>query len=95
MNNLAKTEPAIVVSSMAAFATAIIAALVAFGADITDEQKNALLGMIAPTVGVIILAGGIVRQFVRPASTSVDTSTAKKVARDSADVGQADPLNEL
>jgi outer membrane murein-binding lipoprotein Lpp len=95
MNNLVKTEPALVISTLSGLATAVIAAIIAFGGNLTEAQSNAILGMIAPTVGVIILAGAIVRQFVRPVATSVSTDTAKKVARDSADVGQADPLNEL
>lgn len=95
MKNLAKTEPALVISTLTGFATAVIAVLVAFNAAITQAQQNAILGMIAPTVGVIILAGAIIRQFVRPASTSVSTEKAKEVAIESADVGQADPLGKL
>ena len=95
MKNIAKTEPALVVSSLTAFATAVIAVLVAFNAGITQAQQNAILGMIAPTVGVIILAGAIIRQFVRPVSESVSTNKAKEVAQESADVGQADPLGKL
>jgi hypothetical protein len=90
-----KTEPALVVGAITAFLTAVIAACVAFGVEMSQDQQNAILGMIAPTVGVILLASGIIRQFVRPASTSVSKGTAKEVAIESADIGKADPLGKL
>lgn len=95
MKNLAKTEPALVISTLTGFATAIIAAVVAFGVDMSQAQQAAVLGMIAPTVGVIILAGAIIRQFVRPVAESVSTDKAKEVAQESAAIGQADPLGKL
>ena len=93
--NVVKTEPALVVATLTSLTTAIIAACVAFGVDVSDEQRNAILGMIAPTVGVILLAGAVIRQFVRPVATSVSTKEAKEVAQESADIGQPDPLGKL
>jgi hypothetical protein len=90
-----KTEPALIVGAITAFITAVIAVLVAFNVEMTQAQQNAILGVTAPTVGVILLAAGIIRQFVRPAATSVSTNEAKQVAQESADIGQADPLGKL
>ena len=57
-------EPAVIISTVTAFLVAAIGALVAFGADITEEQKNAVITVVAPLVGVIFLIGPVIRQFV-------------------------------
>jgi len=65
-----KTEPAVIISTVTAFLVAVIGTLIAFGADITDEQKNAVISSVAPLVGVIFLLGPIIRTFVfSPKST--------------------------
>lgn len=65
-------EPARIISLISAFATAAIAFAVAFGLDVSDAQRNAILGMIAPTVGVIVIAGEFIRSQVTPTEKALD-----------------------
>lgn len=66
-----KKEPAVFVSAIVGVLTAFIGLGAAFGLDVTEEQKNAIIGVVAPTSVLIALVGPIIRQFVRPVSTSV------------------------
>ena len=59
-----KAEPAVIIGALTALATAGISAAVAFGADISEEQKNAILGLIGPVVGIIFMMAVVIRQFV-------------------------------
>lgn len=68
-------EPAIIVSTLTAFLTALIGGAAAFGLDLTDAQRTAVLSAVAPAVAVIFLIGPIIRTFV----FSPDT-TQKKVS---------------
>jgi hypothetical protein len=65
-------EPAVIISALTAFATAVIGVLVVFGIDMSDDQRNAVIGVIAPTVIVIAMLGGIIRQFVVPVAKAED-----------------------
>lgn len=65
-----KAEPAVIVSTVTAAITAAIGLLVAFGADITDTQRNALIAAVAPLVAVIFLMGPIIRQLVYAPKTT-------------------------
>lgn len=65
-------EPAVIVSAIAGFLTAVFGLAVAFGADLSDAQQKAILGVVAPTVALFFLIGPIIRQFVTP------TEKAKK-----------------
>jgi hypothetical protein len=71
-------EPARIISVISAFVTAVIAFAIAFGFNLTDEQRNAILGMIAPTVGIIVLAGEVTRsRVVSPTSAASAVVNAK------------------
>lgn len=62
-----KTEPAITVASITAAVTAILALLVAYGFDVSDEQQQAILGIVAVLAPIIV--GIVTRQNVwAPAS---------------------------
>lgn len=63
-------EPAITVATVTAFVTAIIGLLVAFGIDISTEQRDAIIGVIGPAFIVILAIGPIVRQFVYAPKTT-------------------------
>jgi hypothetical protein len=63
-DSIFKTEPAFVVSTITAALTAVIGALVAFGLDLSDEQQKAVIGCVAPLVGVIFFLGPVIRNFV-------------------------------
>lgn len=72
------TEPARIISIVSAFVTAAIAFAVAFGFNLDGEQQKAILGMIAPTVGVIVIAGEVLRsKVVSPASAGAAVAIAK------------------
>lgn len=76
-----KREPAVIVSTVTAFLAAILGLGYAFGADITEEQKNAVIGAVAPLVAVIFLLGPIVRSFVySPASVEKIEAGAEPLA---------------
>ena len=57
-----RSEPAVIVGTITAFVTAAIGLLVAFGLDITDQQQNAILSLVAVIAPVI--AGVIIRSKV-------------------------------
>lgn len=61
-----KMEPSVVISTITAFLTAVVGALVAFGLDVSDEQQKAIIAVVAPTVGLIFLIGFLIRGFVTP-----------------------------
>lgn len=81
--NILRTEPAVVISTVTGALTTLIGIGLAFGLDISDAQRNALLGSVAPLVGVIFLMGPVIRTFVySPASTEklVESATVKEAA---------------
>jgi hypothetical protein len=81
--NILRTEPAVVISTVTAVLTALIGTGLAFGLNISDDQQNALLGSVAPLVGVIFLIGPVIRTFVySPATTEklVKSATRKEQA---------------
>jgi hypothetical protein len=68
--NALKSEPAVIVSTVTALLTALIGFGAAFGLDVSEDQRNAIIGVVAPAVAVIALVGPIIRGFVySPAST--------------------------
>jgi hypothetical protein len=68
--NILKAEPAVAISTITALLTALIGFGAAFGLNLSDDQKNAVIGCVAPAVAVIFLLGPIVRAFVySPEST--------------------------
>lgn len=57
-----ETEPSVIVGSLTAAATAVIALVVAFGADLTQDQQSALLGVVAvaaPIIASIVIRGKV------------------------------------
>lgn len=66
------TEPAVVVGTLVAFAGALLYLLAAFGLNVTDDQRSAILGMIAPTVVLVLVVALIVRQLVTPNAKVVE-----------------------
>ena len=69
-------EPARIIGAITGAATAIIALLVAFGLDLTQEQQAAILGVVAVVAPVV--AGVVIRQHVYPPAT-VDRIEARAV----------------
>lgn len=69
MKTAMQKEPAVTVATITAFVTAIIGLLVAFGLNISQEQQDAVLGVIGPSFVVILALGPIVRQFVSSPET--------------------------
>lgn len=78
-------EPAITVATVTAFVTAIIGLLVAFGVDVSEDQRNAILGVIGPAFLIILAIGPIIRQFVYA------PKSVKKIANDQYEAGLPPP----
>jgi hypothetical protein len=85
-----KSEPATILSVITAVITAGIGLAVAFGADITDEQRNAMLAAGGALVPVIALLGPVIRQFVVSPQTA-----AEAVIRAKLDVSPAPEVPEV
>ena len=63
-------EPAVIISTLTSLITAIVGFGLAFGLDISEEQKDAMIKMVAAMVTTIAVLGPIIRQFVfSPKST--------------------------
>lgn len=73
------TEPSRIIGLISALVTAIGGALVAFGIDWSEEQQNAIIGVVVAVVPVIILTAEFIRGRVW-SKESVDTlvATAKE-----------------
>lgn len=67
-----KNEPARIVSIITAFATAVLGLVAAFGLDVSDSQQTAIIGVIAPTVTMIVVAGEVIRSKVTPTEKALD-----------------------
>ncbi len=79
--NAMATEPATIVGTITAAATAIIALLVAFGLDLSDEQQQAILGVVAvaaPVIAAVVIRGKV-----------VSPKTAQELTNSSAKTGVA------
>lgn len=57
-------EPALTVAVVVGFIGAVVTLLTAFNIDISEDQRNAIVGMVAPTFAFVVGVGAIVRQFV-------------------------------
>jgi hypothetical protein len=57
-----QTEPARIISTITAAATALVALLVAFGVDMSEDQRTAILSAVA--VAAPIVGGLVIRQNV-------------------------------
>jgi hypothetical protein len=72
-------EPARIIAGITAFVTAVIAVFVAFGLGLDESQQKAILGVIAPTVVLIGLAGELIRaRVVSPATAAEAVAVAKQ-----------------
>lgn len=78
---VSKTEPAAMVASITAAVTAVLALLVAYGFDISQEQQVAILGVAAVLAPVI--AGIVTRSKV------YSPATTQKLANEAAVTGDA------
>lgn len=58
------TEPAITIASVVALVAAVIGLLVAFGVEVTDAQRDAILTLVG--IGGPIVAGLLIRRKVTP-----------------------------
>ena len=73
------SEPAAIIAAIAAFANAAVGCIVAFGIDWSQEQQNAILGVVAATTALIAILGPVIRQFVySPESAQKLVNTAKE-----------------
>jgi hypothetical protein len=57
-------EAATIISTVTAALEAIIGVGAAFGLGLDADQRNAVLGAVAPMVGATLMLGPIIRQFV-------------------------------
>ena len=72
-------EPAVIISTITAFLTAAIGLGLAFGLEISEEQQDAMLKMLAATVTLLAAIGPIIRTFVfSPKSTQELVSNAEQ-----------------
>lgn len=59
-------EPAVTIGSVTALVAAAITLLVAFGVDISTDQKAAIMGVV--TIAAPIVAGLLIRRKVSPSA---------------------------
>src|SRR5690625_2052102 len=59
-----KREPVITVASLTAAVSAVITLAVSFGLNLSDDQRQAILGVVAVVAPLVVMA---VRRFVSPA----------------------------
>lgn len=78
-----RREPAAVIGTITAIVTALLALAVAFGVDLSEEQRSAILALVA-TVAPIAAALLIRRSVWSPASHE-DAVTAAHFAAESTD----------
>lgn len=57
-------EPSLYVGAITAFLTAAVGALAAFGLHINDDQRNAVIACVAPTVALVVIMSAVIRQLV-------------------------------
>lgn len=71
-------EPAITVGVISALVSALLLAAAAFGLDVSEEQKSAMLNLIAPAFVFITAVAAIIRQFVwAPDTVKEEVAQAK------------------
>jgi len=75
-------EPALTTGSLVALVTAILALLVAFGAQITTEQREAILGLVAVVAPVAVAV--LIRPHVIPVAKIEAVPLAADALRDAA-----------
>lgn len=73
--NFSDNEPAITAGSIVALVGAVIAVAIAFGAPITPEQKEAVLGLVAVVAPILVAL--LVRPHVTPQAKIDNVPVAK------------------
>lgn len=66
MKNLFQREPSVIISSVIALITAVLALLVSFGLPITAEQQSAILATAGAALALILGTGAAIRSQVTP-----------------------------
>jgi hypothetical protein len=61
---LPSREPAVVIGTVTSVVTAVLALVVAFGLELTDDQRNAILGVVGAAAPIV--AALLVRPKVTP-----------------------------
>lgn len=80
-------EPARIIAVLTAFVTAVIGLVAAFGLGLDEGQRNAIIGVIAPTVTLIVVAGELIRsRVVSPNTAATAVLKAKEIEPGSDDV---------
>lgn len=69
-------EPVITTASITAAVSALIALLVAFGIDLTEEQTTAILGVVAVAAPLVVI---IARRYVTPRQDVVEKRDGDQV----------------
>lgn len=75
---MSKSEPLITVGAIGSVVGALIILLRSFGAPVTDDQQNAILGFIAVAAPLIVALVG--RQFVFAPQTTKDIADEQYIA---------------
>lgn len=71
-------EPSTLISMVTAALTAVLGVLAAFGLDVSDAQRNAILAAVGPLVLVIAALGPIIRAFVVSPQTAANAVVMAK-----------------
>ena len=89
-----KYEPLISVSSIVAAATAVVALLVAFGVQLTEDQKVAILGVVGVIAPVIVAL--VTRGKVTPSAAVVEglNSSGIVYAGEANELPTGEPIRE-
>lgn len=76
-------EPALTVGGLSALAAAVIALLVAFGAQITPEQREAILGLVAVVAPIAVAV--LIRPHVVPVAKIEEVPAAAQALKAAAE----------
>lgn len=74
-----QTEPTRLITAITAVLTSLFGVLAAFGLNLDDGERNAILGVVGPIVVAIIVGGEVVRsKVVSPATAGAAVASAKE-----------------
>jgi len=79
-----KSEPAITIGVVTALVQAGIGMAIAFGADVSEDQKQALILFVSAAFPIIIIMSGLIRQMVYA------PDTVKQIRSASVKAGETD-----
>ncbi|MDF2757819.1 MAG: hypothetical protein K0S99_451 [Thermomicrobiales bacterium] len=87
-----KSEPVGIIAAITVFIGAILTALAAFGLDVTEEQRNAIVGVAVAAVPVIGFMAAAIRHYVYSPRTVAEKFIRVEDAQDPpAEVPVAEP----